>query len=114
MKWLYSLVIVTGLFILAGFFIPDDLRTGYYWMSMGMAAVSFLFYIMMVQSRQKQHAAKAGANLAAITLKFIVSMLVVIVYIVLFGSENKIDFVFFIISYCIYSIVSYTGAYYYK
>ncbi len=114
MKWFYSLVFITGLHILAGFFIPDNLKQGYYWMSMGMAAVSFLFYFMIVQSRQKQAAAKAGANLAAITLKFIASMLVVILYVILFGAKQKADFLFFIISYCIFSVISYTGAYYLK
>ncbi|MBK9329626.1 MAG: hypothetical protein IPM95_10020 [Sphingobacteriales bacterium] len=114
MKWFCSLVIITGFFILAGFYIADDLKMGYYWMSMGMAAVSFLFYLMIVQSRQKLAAAKAGANLAAITLKFIASMLVVILYVILFGTKHKADFLFFIISYCIFSVISYTGAYYFK
>lgn len=114
MKWFYTLIVVTVLFIAAGFFIPSGARTGYYWMSMGMAIVSFLFYFMIYQSRPKQTAARAGSNLAAITLKFITSMLVVIFYFVLFGAKQKMDFLVFIISYCIYSVISYTGAYYFK
>jgi hypothetical protein len=102
---------MTLLFAAGGMLLPDSHRAGYYWMTMAMAAVAFLFYFMVTAAHQKDNAGKVGGNLAAIMLKFILSVLVVILYVLLFDRKEKLDFLFFFTAYILYSVISYAGAY---
>jgi hypothetical protein len=108
MKWLLSLLFLTSVCIASGFFIAQNYVFAYRWMTTGMAIVSFIFYFMI----NKNSAKNANGNLAAIVLKFILSSLVVIIYIAMTKSKNKIDYFFFLGAYVIFSSVSYAGAYY--
>lgn len=108
MKWLLSLFFLTSVCVIAGFFIAQNYVFAYRWMTTGMAIVSFIFYFII----NKNSAKNANGNLAAIVLKFILSSLVVLIYIAMFKSKNKIDYFFFLGAYVLFSAVSYTGAYY--
>lgn len=108
MKWFLSLLFVTAVCIVSGFFIEQKYVFAYRWMTTGMAIVSFIFYFMI----NKKSAKNANGNLAAIVLKFILSSLVVIIYIAMLKSKNKTDYFFFLGAYILFSAVSYTGAYY--
>ena len=108
MKWLLALLFFTSFFIVSSFFIDTNNAFAYRWMTIGMAIVSFIFYF----SINKRNAKNAGGNLAAIVIKFMLSCLVFIIYIIAFKSRNRIDFYFFLIAYILFSIVSYVGAYY--
>ena len=108
MKWLLSLFFLTSVCVISGFFIAQNYVFAYRWMTTGMAIVSFIFYFII----NKNSAKNANGNLAAIVLKFILSSLVVLIYIAMFKSKNKIDYFFFLGAYILFSAVSYTGAYY--
>ena len=108
MKWFLALLFCTSLFIVSSFFISKENVFAYRWMTFGMAIVSFIFYCII----NKKNAKNAGANLAAVVAKFMLSAVVFILYLAIFKSNNKIDYVFFIAAYLLFSIVSYTGAYY--
>lgn len=111
MKWLTILILTTLLFIAGGVLVPKENHIGYYWMTMAMSIVAFLFYYLVSTAHQKDNARKVGGNLAAITLKFILSIMVVILYVLIFGKKEKLDFMFFFIAYIVYSVISYIGAY---
>lgn len=106
MKWLYSLIFLTFFFIVSSFFIPTKLVIAYRWMTLGMALVSFIFYIIT-----KKNDKNKSANITAIGVKFITSSLVFILYIIVFKSKNTIDYYIFILAYILFSVVSYAGAY---
>lgn len=108
MKWLLSLIFLTLFFVISSFFIPNDLALAYRWMTLGMATVSFIFYFLTKKNNPKN----VNGNLAAITIKFMSSTLVFVLYIIIYKSQNKIDYYFFIVAYILFSLVSYTGAYY--
>ncbi len=114
MNWLFSLVLLTLLFIISSFFIDSNLVFAYRWMTIGISLVAFIHYYMITSADKKSSAKMIGGNLAAIVLKFLLSALVVILYLVLFGTKNNMDFVFFLIAYIIFSIVNYLFSYNYK
>jgi hypothetical protein len=112
MKWLASLVFVTAVFIGAAFFVDEQNLRGYLWMTMGMAVVSFLYYLMVISGSKKESKLLIGSNIAAVIVKFMLSALVIILYAFIFGLHRNIEFAYFFMAYLIYSIVMYTGAYF--
>ncbi len=114
MKWLFTLVFLTLLFIISSFFIDRNLVFAYRWMTIGISLVSFIFYYIVTTSNTKDNNKIIGGNLAAIVVKFILSLLVIIIYALVFGMKNKLEFVYFFIAYCIFSIVNYFFSYNYK
>ncbi|HQV78934.1 MAG TPA: hypothetical protein PLJ42_07675 [Chitinophagales bacterium] len=108
MKWIISLILLTFIFIITSFFIPNYLLFPFRWMTVGMAFNSFIFYFMVNKSK----ANNAYSSLAAIVVKFILSGAIVIIYFIITESKNKIDYYFFFLAYILFSIISYTGAYY--
>lgn len=113
-KWLISLIIITFLFVTSSFFIEEQSVFGFKWMTFGMSLVAFIYYYVVTTANAKDSKKMIGGNLAAIVLKFILSGVVIILYIIFFGMENRLDFVSFFIAYSIYSIVNYTFSYHYK
>lgn len=111
MKWLLSLVLLTSLFILAGFFMDPKLMRGYWFFTMGMAVISFNFYFIIYFNRNLEKKKILGPYIAAIGVKFILTVLLVVIYALVFGMKQKIDFLFFFIAFFLYSAVLYTGAY---
>ncbi len=79
-------------------------------MTLGMAIISFLFYIINVKNNQNN----INGNLLAIIMKFLLSSLLFIVYFIITNSYNKIEYYFFILAFVLYSIVCYVGAYYFS
>ena len=108
LKWFVTLLFLTSFCIVSSFFIAANNVFAYRWMTIGMAIVSFIFYFII----NKNNAKNASGNLAAVVVKFMLSILVVVIYIASFKSKNKIDFYFFLMAYLLFSAVSYTGAYY--
>lgn len=109
MKWLLSLVFITLFFIISSFFLPENLIFPYRFMTLGMATISFFFYILTVKSSHNN----VGGSLVAIVLKFILSAFLFMAYYVLTQSKNNIDYYFFILAFVLYSIVCYIGAYFF-
>lgn len=109
MKWFFYLTFLTLIFVVSSFFIPQNLAFAYRFMTFGMAAVSFLFYFITVKNNPKN----IGGNLLAIIVKFMLSSLLFMVYYIITRSKNKTDYYFFIVAYLLFSVVCYTGAYYY-
>lgn len=108
MKWLLSLVSLTIAFITISFFMPAKMVFPFRWMTIGMAIISFFFYFITIINNSKN----IGGNILAITLKFLMSPFVFIIYYVITHSKNNLDYYFFTLAYILYSIVCYTGAYY--
>ena len=88
MKWIISLILLTFIFIITSFFIPNYLLFPFRWMTVGMAFNSFIFYFMVNKSK----ANNAYSSLAAIVVKFILSGAIVIIYFIITESKNKIDY----------------------
>lgn len=114
MKWLLSLVLLTLAFIAVAFFLDKHVVAGYLWMSMGMALVALVFFLIIYLNRNKDSKKVVGSYIVAVGLKFILTMLLVVLYVVIFGLEQRIDFVVFFIAFGLYSLVLYTGAYFNK
>ncbi|MDB5228026.1 MAG: hypothetical protein JWN78_2219 [Bacteroidota bacterium] len=114
MKWLLSLLIVTAFFIVSSFFISEKYVLSYRWMTLGMAIVSFIFFLVILRNKKKENKQVLGANISAIILKFILSIAVVISYAFLYGITKQYEFLFFFIAYMVYSVITYVGAYTYK
>ncbi len=109
-KWLFYLILCTVIFLITSFFVPPARAFAFRWMTLGMSAVSLIFYSLTVMNPPN----KISGNLLAIGLKFILSSVVFILYYILFRSGNRLDYFFFIIAYVPYSIICYTGAYLYS
>jgi hypothetical protein len=114
LKWYFTLVFITILFIISSFFIAEPLVLGYRWMTIGISIVSFIYCYIITTASKKDSKKMMGGNLAAIVLKFILSAVVIIIYILLFGMRNQLEFAFFFLAYSIYSVVNYGFSYYYK
>ena len=111
MKWMLSLVLLTIVFIAASFGVPPERVVAFRWMTLGMAFVSFIYYFIVRFSNMQKAQKRAGGNLAAIIIKFFLSALVVILYIIFFPETNSTDIFIFLGAYVLFSIVSYAGAY---
>jgi len=107
MKWFLSLACLTIVFLAVSFFMPANMVFAYRWMTIGMAIISFIFYYIIIFNNPKN----IGRNILAITVKFLMSPFVFIVYYVVTHSKNSVDYYFFILAYMTYSIVCYIGAY---
>lgn len=112
-KWLLTLVCITFLLLLLGFILHPVSIHAYLWMTMGMAAVSFLYFFMVTLAQKQTSSQVIGGNLAAIGLKFILSATLIIFYIVLTKETRRMDFVYFLLAYGIFSIINYTFSYFY-
>jgi bacteriorhodopsin len=95
LKWYFTLVFITILFIISSFFIAEPLVLGYRWMTIGISIVAFIYCYIVTTASKKDSKKMMGGNLAAIVLKFILSSVVIIIYILLFGMRNQLDFAFF-------------------
>lgn len=113
-KWLFTLLFITSLFIVYSFFIDTKLVIAYRWMTIGMSLISFVYYYIVTSSNEKDSKKMIGGNLAAIVLKFILSGMLIILYIIFFKMKTPLDFVFFFTAYSIYSVVNYGFSYNYK
>lgn len=113
-KWLLTLVSLSILFFILGFFINTKLRFDYWWMTMGISLIAFVYYFIVTASDKKDNNKIIGGNIAAIGLKFILTGVVLILYIILSGMKNRSGFIFFFIAYGVFSVVSYTFSYLYK
>ncbi len=111
MKWFLHLFSLTLFFILVSFFLDADLRFSFLFMSMSMALVSFVYFLIVYVSGKKDAQKNVGGNLAAITLKFILSALIVIVYEILYGMHYLHEFLYFFIAYLSFSILSFWDSY---
>ncbi len=78
----------------------------------GMAFIALLFGIMVYISNHKPAKKMIGGNLAAITVKYILSGILLIVFIIFFKSKTTNHFFYLLILIFIYSIISYSGAYF--
>lgn len=107
MKWLYSLIMVTSIFILVSFVLPQNHQFAFRWMTIGMALVAFIFYSM---SRYYKTNNVVG-NLAAIIVKFVLSAVVVVSYFIYTKSKINTDYYYFFLSYMVYSFISYWNAF---
>lgn len=113
-KWLLTLISLSLLFFVSGFFINTDLRFDYWWMTLGIGWVAFVYYFIVTYSNKKNNYKVIGGNISAIGLKFILTGIVIILYIIFSGMKNRTGFIFFFIAYGIFSVVSYSFSYLYK
>ncbi len=107
MKWLYSLILVTSIFILVSFVLPSNHQFAFRWMSIGMALVAFIFYYMTCYYKSNN----IVGNLAAIIVKFMLSAAVVVSYFIYTKSKINTDYYYFFLSYAVYSFISYWNAF---
>ncbi|MCC6584579.1 MAG: hypothetical protein IT271_12820 [Chitinophagales bacterium] len=113
-KWLLTLVSLSILFFISGFLIKTNLRFDYWWMTLGISCIAFIYYFIVTSSNKKNNNKIIGGNIAAIGLKFILTGFMLILYIIFSGMKNRSGFIFFFIAYGIFSVVSYTFSYLYK
>jgi drug/metabolite transporter (DMT)-like permease len=113
MKWLTAILIVTAVFFISSFFIRSEVLA-YRWMTFGMAIVSLIFYGIVARNRKKDNEKMVGSYIAAVVVKFMLSATVIIVYAFIFKLKSNTEFLYFFIAYIVYSVVTYTGAYFYK
>lgn len=114
MKWFLHIVFLTLYFILLSFFLDADLQFSFLFMSMAMAFVSFLYFLIVYISEKKEAKKSIGGNLAAIVIKFILSALIIVVYEFKYGMKFQHDFLYFFIAYISFSVLSFYDAYNYK
>lgn len=113
-KWLLTLVSLSILFFISGFLIKTNLCFDYWWMTLGISCISFIYYFIVTFSNKKNNSKVIGGNIAAIGIKFILTGFMLILYIIFSGMKNRSAFIFFFIAYGIFSVVSYTFSYLYK
>lgn len=113
-KWISTLVGISLAFLITGFMIHTPSRNAYWWMTMSIAAISFLYLLMVTMAQKQESTVVVGGNLAAIVVKFILSATVIIFYIIFSKSIRGIDFIYFFIAYGVFSIVNYSFSYHYK
>lgn len=113
-RWLLSLFLLFTLFVVLGLIIHPASLAAYYFMTMSMSVVSFIYYFVVVNAQQKANNKMLSANLAAIILKFSLSLLIVIIYAISFKPIQQFDFVYYFAAYFLYSIVNYYYSYRYK
>ncbi|MBK9792181.1 MAG: hypothetical protein IPP60_03570 [Sphingobacteriales bacterium] len=113
-KWLLTLVSLSILFFISGFLIKTNLRFDYWWMTLGISCISFIYYFIVTFSNKKTNSKVIGGNIAAIGIKFILTGFMLILYIIFSGMKNRTGFIFFFIAYGIFSVVSYAFSYLYK
>jgi hypothetical protein len=114
MKWFLHLVFLTLYFIFLSFFLDAELRFSFLFMSMAMALVSFIYFLIVFISEKKDAKKSIGGNLAAITLKFMLSALIIVVYQYKYGMHYLHEFIYFFIAYASFSVLSFWDSYYYK
>lgn len=112
-KWLLALTLITVLFLIFGVISNPKPAFGYYWMTMGIAFISYLYFFMVTTSYEKKSVQNIGGNFAAIAVKFILSATVIIFYVIFAPKTSGTDFVYFFIAYGVFFIVSYTFSYKY-
>lgn len=112
-KWLFSLLFITLLFFGLHWILPIARTSGYIWITMSMAVISFIYFFMVTNSSKKESTEVVGGNLAVIVIKFILSATIIIFYVLFSKKTESIDFVWFFGAYGIYSIVNYPFAYFY-
>ncbi len=113
-KWFLTLAVITSILVVTGFFLDSSIAFGYRWMTTGMSIVAFIYYFIVTSSNEKDSKKMIGGNLTAIVLKFILSGVVVILYLLLYGIQDPLDFAFFFMAYGIFSVVNYIFSYNYK
>ncbi|HNJ01099.1 MAG TPA: hypothetical protein PK206_04935 [Chitinophagales bacterium] len=101
------------LFFLSGIALPEDDMPAYYWMTGGMCIVSFIYYYIVLIAEQKKEQKMLGGHLFAIVIKFMLSALVAILYILIFPVKQY-DFVYFFVAYVIFSVFSYLFSYHFN
>jgi hypothetical protein len=79
-----------------------------------MALVSFIYFFIVFVSEKKEVKKSIGGNVAAITIKFILSALVFVVYQYKYGMSYLHEFIYFFIAYLSFSILSFWNSYNYK
>ena len=114
LKWLFSLIGITFVFLALHWVLPIAGTSGYLWVTMSMAIVSFIYFFMVTISSKKESTEVVGGNLAAIVVKFILSATIIIFYVIFSKKTERIDFVWFFVAYGIYSIVNYPFVYFYN
>jgi hypothetical protein len=114
MKWFLHLFFLTLFFIVISFFLDADLRFSFLFMSLSMALVSFIYFLIVFISEKKEVKKSIGGNLAAITIKFMLSALVIVIYSYKYGMHYLHEFLYFFIAYISFSVLSFLDAYWYK
>jgi len=109
--WFFIWLTVTILLLILGNTLSYPENATIFFGTSGMAFIALLFGIMVYISNHKPAKKMIGGNLAAITLKYILSGLLLIVFIIFFKSKTICHFFYMLILIFIYSIISYTGAY---
>jgi hypothetical protein len=96
LKWYFTLVFITILFIISSFFIAETVGFRIPMDDHWNQYCRFYLLLHCLRLPAKKTVKKMmGGNLAAIVLKFILSSVVIIIYILLFGMRNQLDFAFF-------------------
>ena len=109
--WFFIWLIVTIFLLILGITLSYPDNTTIFFGTSGMSFIALLFGIIVYISNHKPAKKMIGGNLAAITLKYILSGLLLIVFIIFFKSKTTYHFFYLLILIFIYSIISYTGAY---
>ncbi|MFN8282152.1 MAG: hypothetical protein U0U67_03005 [Chitinophagales bacterium] len=114
MKWFLHIVFLTIYFIVISFFLDVDLRFSFRFMSMAMALVSFIYFLIVFISEKKEVKKSIGGNLAAIVIKFMLSAMIIVVYSYKYGMHYLHEFLYFFIAYGSFSVLSFWNGYWYK
>jgi len=113
-KWLLTLAFTTFFLLVLGFILHPVSIHAYLWMTLGMAVVAFVYFAMVTIAHKKTSMQVISGNLAAIGLKFILSATIIIIYIILVRNTRRIDFLYYLMAYGIFSTINYTFSYLYN